>query len=294
MLFHKLGLEHIEPLRPYFTKNLCRICDCTIGGTFMWRDFFNTEFALEDEYLYFKVVYLTGQTAFTPPRDEDCAEKTIYDKLIDHCDASGCTPRLCAVSEPRLEKLLALYPNAKVTTDRAWSDYLYASEDLIALSGRKYSGQRNHINKFLKINDDWRFETLNTDNIGAFRAFFEKYAAISDPAYPALGECNDKSLEILDNIDRYHLLGGALKTGGEIVGAALGEIVGDTLFVHIERADKDTKGAYQMLVNQFAKAFAQDVSFINREEDDGVEGLRTSKLSYHPIRLLDKYVVELR
>jgi hypothetical protein len=50
-----------------------------------------------------------------------------------------------------------------------------------------------------------------------------------------------------------------------------------------------------MLVNQFAKMFAAEgVTHINREEDDGVEGLRTSKLSYHPIELLDKYVVELK
>jgi hypothetical protein len=49
-----------------------------------------------------------------------------------------------------------------------------------------------------------------------------------------------------------------------------------------------------MLVNQFAKMFAgEDIRYINREEDDGVEGLRTSKLSYHPACLLDKYVVEL-
>ena len=293
MQFQKLELGHIDRLRPYFTQNNCRICDCTIGGTFIWRDFFQTEFALQEDYLYLKVVYLTDDIAFTPPRGPECADKAVYERLVDYCGLTGCTPRLCAVSTPRLEKILALYPNAKTATDRAWSDYLYASEDLKGLAGRKYSGQRNHINKFLKAYDNWTFEEVGPANIGEMSAFFQKYAAQPDSDYPALDECNHKSLEVLDHLDQYGLVGGMLKVSGSVIGTALGETVGDTHFVHIEKADTDYLGAYQMLVNQYAKVFAQDVAFINREEDDGVEGLRKSKLSYHPVQLLDKYVVEL-
>jgi len=36
-----------------------------------------------------------------------------------------------------------------------------------------------------------------------------------------------------------------------------------------------------------------DVRFVNREEDDGNEGLRRSKQSYHPVRLLQKYYAEI-
>lgn len=112
--------------------------------------------------------------------------------------------------------------------------------------------------------------------------------------YPAYDEGNIKTLEVLDNMDKYKLFGGTLKVDDTVVGAALGEIIGDTLFVHIEKSNTEFNGSYPMLVNQFAKKFAAEgVTHINREEDDGVEGLRTSKLSYHPIELLDKYIVEL-
>ena len=77
-------------------------------------------------------------------------------------------------------------------------------------------------------------------------------------------------------------------------GFSLGEIVGDTLFTHIEKADRDYEGCYQMLVAQFAQHFVRDgVHFINREDDTGDLGLRTSKLSYHPVALLEKYTVTI-
>ena len=79
-----------------------------------------------------------------------------------------------------------------------------------------------------------------------------------------------------------------------VAGFSLGEIVGDTLFTHIEKADRDYEGCYQMLVAQFAQHFVRDgVHFINREDDTGDLGLRTSKLSYHPVALLEKYTVTI-
>lgn len=294
MDFRVLGLEHIDLLRPYFVKNLCRICDCTIGGTFIWRDLFKTEFAIADDILYLKVRYLTGDIAFTPPRGEPCAGEETYDRIIETCHELGCVPRLCAVSPHRLERIKELYPNAKAYTDRAWSDYLYMSDDIKELPGRKYSGQRNHINRFMRENPSWAFETIDDTNLKQVRGFFESYMKEHIKDYPAYDEGNIKTLEVLDNMQQYKLFGGTLKVDDTVVGAALGEIIGDTLFVHIEKSNTEFSGSYPMLVNQFARKFASEgVTRINREEDDGVEGLRTSKLSYHPTELLDKYVVEL-
>lgn len=294
MNFKKLELEHIDLLRPYFEHNLCRICDCTIGGTFIWRDLFKTEFAIVEGVLYLKVQYLTGDIAFTPPRGDTGCEKETYGMIVSHCRGIGCVPRLCAVSEHRLEKIKDCYPGAKAFTDRAWSDYLYLSDDIKNLAGRKYSGQRNHINKFLRECPEWAFEPIGDGNLTQVRAFFERYALEHVKDYPAYDEGNIKTLEVLDNLDTYKMFGGVLRVGENIIGAALGEIIGDTLFVHIEKSLTEYSGSYPMLVNQFAKMYAAGgVRYINREEDDGVEGLRTSKLSYHPTDLLDKYVVEL-
>ena len=63
----------------------------------------------------------------------------------------------------------------EVTTDRAWYDYLYNSEDIKTLAGRRYSGQRNHINKFLKQNENWSFEAITNENLEDARAFLQLF-----------------------------------------------------------------------------------------------------------------------
>ena len=75
---------------------------------------------------------------------------------------------------------------------------------------------------------------------------------------------------------------------------ALGEVQGDTLYVHIEKADIRYHGAYQMIVREYARyACTEGVQYINREDDAGDEGLRKSKLAWRPCGLLDKYLVHM-
>ena len=48
-------------------------------------------------------------------------------------------------------------------------------------------------------------------------------------------------------------------------------------------------GAYPAVFREFAAHFEGRAVTVNREEDCGEPGLRQSKLSYHPIRLAEKY-----
>ena len=291
MEFRKLTLDCMNEIKPFFAENENRVCDCTIGGTFIWRDYHKTEYAIDNGGLYLKVAY--PEPAFTPPRGVELSRGS-YERIIEYCDENEMPMKLFAVSEPTLQGILELFPASKATTDRAWSDYLYSSKDIVDLAGRKYAGQRNHINKFKREHVSWSFERITSGNISEVREFYERYAREHLKDSLAYLEGNRKAIEVLDNFDEYGLLGGVLYADGAIVGESLGEIVGDTLFVHTEKADIAYSGSYPMLVNQFARMFVTDETlYINREEDDGVEGLRTSKLSYHPTQLLHKYSVEL-
>ena len=257
----------------------------------MWRDFHNTEYAVEDGILYIKVSH--PEPAFAPPRGPG-AGKGPYERIIEYCEKNKTPALIRSVSQTVLEDLLKMYPGSVTHTDRAWSDYLYLSSDLKDLAGRKYAGQRNHINRFSREHPSWSFEPITMDNTPAAKEFIEKNARDNVKDSPIYIEGVRKALEVLDNLELYDQLGGILYVRGSVVGVSLGEIVGDTLYVHTEKADVAYNGSYPMLMNQFARRYADEgVVYINREEDDGVEGLRDSKTSYHPVALLDKYKVEL-
>ena len=291
MEFQKLALEHIGTLKPYFEKNQCRINDCTVGGTFIWRDYHETGFAIEDETLYLKVTYPV--TGFAPPRGDVCDMKA-FKRIAEYCSENGLTARLFFVSEPVLGKVLGLFPGSKVKTDRAWSDYLYLSEDIVNLSGRKFAGQRNHINHFTREYHEWSFERITESNVSDVKEYIKQFTDESVNDSPVDLEGSRKALEVLDNLTLYGQFGGALLVGDRIVGVSLAEIKDDTMYIHVEKAETGYYGAYPMLMNRFARTFVTEgVKYINREEDDGIEGLRKSKLSWHPVQLLDKYTVEL-
>ena len=73
------------------------------------------------------------------------------------------------------------------------------------------------------------------------------------------------------------------------VGFSIGDIKGDTLYVHIEKATRNTNGSYEAVNKAFASRMLElhpELVYVNREDDGGDEGLRQAKRSYHPIEVL--------
>lgn len=288
--FHPLQLEDLPKLRHFFDYSGSRICDTTPGTCFIWRDMYKTEWAVYDGSLYFKVYYPGLGDTFTLPLGGGRNEH--YRQIADYCCRRKMPIAFYPVPKDELERIQEFFPNSAAIPERDNFDYLYRAEDLKYFRGKKLSGQRNHVNKFLKTYGNWTFRAITLEDIPVVKAFLDRYASRVDKAAASFHEDIAKTHEVLDNYAIYDMLGGMLLVDGEVVGFSLGEIVGDTLFTHIEKADRTYEGCYQMLVAQFAQQFAHEgIHFINREDDAGDLGLRTSKLSYHPVALLEKYTV---
>ena len=292
MIFKKLELDDAHIVRPFLEKRDSRLSDFSLGGIFMWRDYLHTEYAIEDGVLFLKAVYPKEEPSFCIPfggnQDENIR------KIFDYCKENDLRPFFFAVSSDELKILEEKYDILQIVSDRDSFDYYYKADDLKNFSGKKFHGQKNHINKFKKENPDYSFEGITKDNIGQVKEFFEMYSSENTKDHVLAKEERTKVYEVLDNTDKYGFSGLILKVNEKIVGMTFGDTVNETLFVHIEKADKSINGAYQIIVSEFAKRYATgNIQYINRGDDVGDEGLRRSKLSYQPIEILGKNTVLL-
>ena len=291
--FQPLTLQEIDLLRPYFRCHPSRICDSTIGGTFLWRDYFRTEYAVTDGSLYLRSrMPETDEYIYSVPMDGDVP--AALRALAAFCREQGHPLTLSTVSEEDLPAVLAIWPEAKVETTPEWADYLYLAEDIRELPGKKYATQRNHISKFNRLYPEWTYEPITADNLSAVQEFFGWFAEVNEKDSETYRQDEQKAAEVLENFTLYGFIGGAIRVEGQVVAMALGEVLCDTLYVHIEKADIRCHGAYQMIVREFARhACGEGVVYVNREDDAGDPGLRKSKLAWRPCGLLDKYLVHI-
>ena len=295
--FVPLTINAIPSLRPYMEAATSRTCDYSIGGLVMWAGYFDYSYAIYRDTLFIKGVTEDDITrpAFSFPVGALPVEESVR-LLKEYCRANEGLPLVfSAVPEEAVETLRRLGA-VNVTELEDWGDYLYRASDLATLSGKKLGKKRNHVNRFMIEHPDYVFEPLNADNLQVVKDFYR--ASHLDDSKPALADIErEQVFEVLDNLDRYPFEGAVLSTPDlGVVAFTLGEVIGDTLYTHIEKMDHTVNGAGETINKLFAGMMTARYPFldyINREEDTGDPGLRHAKESYHPAMILRKYNVTL-
>jgi hypothetical protein len=98
--------------------------------------------------------------------------------------------------------------------------------------------------------------------------------------------------QILEHPDELGLLGLAIRLGGRLEGFTLGELVRpDTALVHLEKANPEIRGLFVALTSHLCRALPPEVTYVNREQDLGLPGLRKSKESLKPDHLVHKFTI---
>ena len=184
------------------------------------------------------------------------------------------------------------YPRCRVISERPWKDYLYRTEELAAFAGRRYSGQRNHINKFRRDYPDAEFTPLTDPGDPRLAAFWQDYEAEFHKSGPLAVQELSLAQEMFSRIGTDWFCAGSMLAEGRLVAVCLAEKCGGTLIDHIEKALYSHAGAYPALVQAFAAYYGRDCTWCNREDDARDKGLRTSKLQYLPDHLGGKVRIE--
>lgn len=222
--------------------------------------------------------------------------KAVITEMKRFSNSIGHPLRLCGVTEKSLEMLNEFYPDRfTIELDRDGSDYIYLRLDLAEMKGKKFHQKRNHLAKFNRIESEFSLITeRDFDDCISFIVSDYNNKYDDNTTHSAIAEQYAVNT-YFNNFTELGLQGGIIRIDKKIAAVTIGErLNSDTFCVHIEKADRSYDGIYTGICNSFVKACTENYTYINREEDLGIEGLRKSKLSYNPVFLLNKYIVNFR
>ncbi len=286
-------IEDKQWVDPLLRKSKKYGCEYSFGDVFIWQSVYDIRIAHHKGFF----VSINGgdYPGYCCPVGEGDMAEVINDMIAD-ADERGMKFRMFGLVPECVVQLDKLFPGRfEFEPVRDNFDYIYASEDLINLPGKKYHPKRNHISAFMR-NNDWSYEPITRDNIAeciAMNAEWERRNREKDP--DSIDEELVAITRSFENFFELDFVGGLLRVSGEVVAFTFGEEMNDELFcTHVEKAFADVRGAYPMINREFAARELSKYKYINREDDTGAEGLRRAKLSYYPAILLEKFIARLK
>lgn len=293
--FRDIDISDKDKINSALRKSDFRGCEYSFANNMAWKRLSDSKISFYKDF-YISCAFNTddGIPSFTFPSGEGNYSE-LFTEMRKYSEALGKPLRIWGVTDDLLPLFNEFFPDQFIAElDRDSSDYIYKSSDLIELSGKKYHGKRNHLARFNEL--DYTFSPITEKD-------FDDCIAFSTVTYNNKTSDNSHSFiaeqyainTYFTYFNEFELKGGVIRIDGKPAAVTIGEgINSDTFCVHIEKANTEYMGIYSGINNCFAKEFAVDYKFINREEDLGLEGLRKSKLSYHPDFILNKYSVTFK
>ncbi len=293
LTFLPITENNAQLLSQYYKASPYRLSDYSLGIKLMWNDMLASEYTVFAGCLIVRNK-IRGKFAFDfplpiePNADMDAA----FYAMADDCAERFIPLEFSGIPKEYAGEILARFPNTETRRYRNLGDYLYKASDFCSFAGKKYSGQRNHVRKFYANYPEVEFRIFDGRDAEKLHAFRNKFEASFDKhAYGAKNEM-ERAWHMLKYVGSPMFCCAGFELNGEIISFCLSEICGDTLIDHIEKALPSYEGIYPAMVQAFAQAFASqasEVQYINREDDAGDRGLRTSKTQYHPAMIAEKY-----
>lgn len=273
-----------------------RGCEYSFANIYMWG---RQEIAfVHDCAVLFS--HYNGRTVYPypmGPRDKRAA----LEEILADARQRGIPCRITGMTGEDRQNLENWFPGLfEIRVARDNFDYVYTVDALADLRGRKYQKKRNHFNRFWAEHPDYRVEPICCENLARVQHMINDWYVSRRSSDPQ-GDYLLESLAMARAFHHYGELGMeglALLDGDAVLAVTMGSrMSGDMLDVHFEKAREDVPGAYNAINCEFARHIRQkfpEVTYLNREDDLGLEGLRKAKLDYNPAYLIEKYWACLR
>ena len=304
----RITIEDREFLEKYLNGYEYKTSGLSFSAQYMWRDINQFSWEMVGDYMCIAGVshleleegielpFLFPPLTSNGEYDLKKLRETIYGaKAI--FEEAGHPFSLRLVPFHIMEIIREAVPELKWQDDRPNYDYIYLTQDLIDLKGRDYHSKKNHLNYFKK-NYEYEYVEMGSDMADEAMAFIADFNArkeVPDHEMEMLKMEEQAMEDVFHNIEAVNYSAGAILIDGKIEAIAIGgQLGGNMITEHVEKANVNFRGLYQAINNEFCKNVASKAKYINREEDMGIPNLRKAKLSYRPCKLLEKYIATFK
>lgn len=288
LIFHPLTIDDRHAIQAVTLNSGLRNCNFTFTNLFGWQPFFKTQVCIFDStvilYCQFRNMPAYIFNAPEPPSKETIETLRMREK--------GNTLVLWAIDDHYATTVQEYFPEqTTVTSLRNNFDYIYLRRDLEHLQGKELKAKRNHVNRFIAEHPNFEYQSLDKSLLPQcleLELQWRNQNPHDNPEYGDTIEAEQQVMErIFDNWDRLDAIGGAVFIDGQMVAFTYGApVTKDTFDICVEKADRRINGAYNIISQQFVQHLPKQYTYINREEDMGLPGLRKAKISYNPHTLL--------
>ncbi len=296
--FKPLAKEDKPVLDAFFQARYYENSHFNFTNLYMWRNPYHIMWAVEDGVLYFRAEWQGELFALQPFGPKEKMPGAIQ-RLLDWFKEIG-RPFSISGIEKSFAQEMERFEGADflVESDRDNADYVYRSEDLIQLAGRKFHSKKNHLNSFRKNYAEAEYLPITEEIVTQCKLNINgwyKLRAHEQPDDLFIAAEREAIIEVLNNFEDFGLKGGAILVDKRVVAFTFGEqLNSDTAVIHVEKADPEVRGAYPAINQAFVAHAWAEMTYINREEDMGIEGLRKAKESYRPVKMIEKFTAVLK
>ncbi len=292
LAFHKLTVDDRAAVQAVTLGAGRRNCNYTFANLIGWQFWYNTEVCICENAVVFRFAF-EGRRAYMV-----CTAAAPSVRLVELlcADAAAVGSELMVLGvedEPAAQVADMLPGRVTVYPRREQYDYIYLRQDLAGLKGGSLKAKRNHVNKFLSMYPDFVYRPLEPSLFDDCRRLAKLWRSEveetrHDEDYEITVDAEARAMEtVFNNWDQLDAMGGCIFIEGHMVAFTYGApVTNDTFDVCVEKANRLVDGAFNIINQQFATHLPEQFVYMNREEDMGLEGLRKSKLSYHPAILL--------
>ena len=299
IVFKDIDISAKEKLQTYFDMVNYEACEYCFATLYMWQHLYKTGYYIGDGFAVLVGEY-EGDTFSILPLAKKEKLPEVIDFVFDYFKNVNKKLYFRGVTQEIVDYLKENYKDKfEYIEERDLFDYVYDAESMRTLGGRKNQKKRNHINYFLKEYEGrFEYRLLNKEDFNSCLELVKKWANNKEENNEYDDSRDEELIGIKKIFSHYDILKDGIKVGGifidnKLEAFTIGELLNPNMaLIHIEKANPDIRGLYPFINQQFLVNEFSQVEFVNREEDLGIPGLRKAKLSYHPIRFVEKYTVK--